>query len=344
MKRRVEVWSVKKLNKERSRISFPEYQREKSLWPREKKSLFIDSILRDLDVPKLYFNLLEDKSIEVIDGQQRLWSIWEFLDDQYRYIQEGSPQFFSKMTEKKRRQIEGYKFQVTVFDDADDDYLRVLFVRLQLGLLLNTGEKLHAAKGQMKQLVFQKLARHTFIKQIGIQERRYARETLCAQICINSFIKATLNSFSRTRYDGLLYFFKMYENPQGKDLELVNIQSKRISSVLDQLSQCFAGNTKNLRNRLYILSIYLFIEELVFNAGDLSNKEQKLLANFFSQLWERFREESKLGIDRKNRELYSFQALLSSAPGEAYQIERRHHKLSEYYGHFRKTGEIKGDR
>lgn len=69
MKRRVEDWSVKKLNKERTRISFPEYQREKSLWPREKKSLFIDSILRDLDIPKLYFNLLEDKSIEVIDGQ-----------------------------------------------------------------------------------------------------------------------------------------------------------------------------------------------------------------------------------------------------------------------------------
>ena len=344
MKRQVEDWSVAKLSKERARISFPEYQREKSLWTREKKSLFIDSILRDLDIPKLYFNLLKDKSIEVIDGQQRLWSIWEFLDDQYRYIEEGRPQFFSKLSKKKRQQIEGYKFQVTVFEDADDDYLRVLFVRLQLGLLLNTGEKLHAAKGQMKHLVFHKLARHTFIKQIGIQKRRYAKETLCAQICINSFTRANLNMFARTRYEDLSHFFNIYENPQGKDLELFNIQSNKITVLLDQLSQCFAGKINNLKNRLYILSIYLFIEDLVVKGGKLSTKELKLISNFVFQLWKRLREESKLGIDRKNRELYSFQTLLSSAPGEAYQIERRHQKLNEYYAHFIKTGKIKGDR
>jgi len=47
--------------------------------------LLIDSILRDIDIPKLYFNRLEDGTIEVIDGQQRLWSVWEFLDDDYEY-------------------------------------------------------------------------------------------------------------------------------------------------------------------------------------------------------------------------------------------------------------------
>lgn len=78
MKRRIQTWSVKKLDEQRTRISFPEYQREKSLWTDEKKSLLIDSILRDIDIPKLYFNILKDKNIEVIDGQQRLWSIWDF--------------------------------------------------------------------------------------------------------------------------------------------------------------------------------------------------------------------------------------------------------------------------
>ena len=68
MRRKVESWSVAKLQKERTRISFPEYQREKSLWPPEKKSMLIDSILRDIDIPKLYFNELVDKSIEVVDG------------------------------------------------------------------------------------------------------------------------------------------------------------------------------------------------------------------------------------------------------------------------------------
>jgi uncharacterized protein with ParB-like and HNH nuclease domain len=98
MKRKVEPWTVKKLYQERSRTSFPEYQREKQLWSDEKKSTLIDSILRDIDIPKLYFNRLKDKSYEVIDGQQRLWSIWDFIDGQYSYKAEGKELRFADMT------------------------------------------------------------------------------------------------------------------------------------------------------------------------------------------------------------------------------------------------------
>lgn len=117
MKRRVEDWTVEKLEKERNAITFPEYQREKSLWPVDKKRLLIDSILRDIDIPKLYFNRLRDKTIEVVDGQQRLWSIWEFLDDIYSYEAKGRL-FFSKMSAIQRRAIKDYTFQVTVFEEG----------------------------------------------------------------------------------------------------------------------------------------------------------------------------------------------------------------------------------
>ena len=344
MKRKTENWSVERLNKERTRISFPEYQREKSLWSNGKKSKLIDSILHDYDIPKLYFNLLRDKNIEVIDGQQRLWSVFEFLNDEFQYESDGKRQYFSRMTPTQKRKILDYKFQATVLEEAEEDYLRELFIRLQIALLLNTGEKLHAAKGKMKRLVFEQLARHSFIKQIGISKKRFAKQTLCAQICINSFNRKKLGSFARTRYEDLEHFFSEYVDPKGQDLGLFNMQSKRISDVLDQLSECFGGNTKNLRNRSYILSIYLFMEELVGKEGKLSVREQKTFSNFASQLQKRLREESKLGMDRKNRELYSFQTLLSSAPGEAYQIERRHQKLGGYFEHFEKTGKIKGDR
>ena len=247
MKRKIEDWSVEKLDKENPRISFPEYQREKSLWSNVKKSTLIDSILRDFDIPKLYFNLRENKNIEVIDGQQRLWSVWEFLNDEYKYVAGGKRTLFSKMTPSEKQKIRNYKFQVTVFEEADDDYLRELFVRLQIALLLNTGEKLHAAKGKMKQLTFDKLARHSFIEQIGISDKRYAKQTLCAQICINSFNRKKLATFSRTRYEDLEHFFIEYVDPKGKDLELFTGQSKRISGVLDQLLQCFGVRPKILR-------------------------------------------------------------------------------------------------
>ena len=114
MKRKIENWTVEKLEKERNSITFPEYQREKSLWRDEKKSLLIDLILKDIDIPKLYFNRLKDKTIEVIDGQQRLWSIWEFVDDIYPYHTDKKRLRFSEMSASQRREIQDYTFQVTV--------------------------------------------------------------------------------------------------------------------------------------------------------------------------------------------------------------------------------------
>jgi len=340
MKRRVENWTVERLHKARARISFPEYQRQPNLWSIEKKGLLIDSILQDIDIPKLYFNEAEDRSLEVVDGQQRLWAIWGFIDDEYSYTPDGKRQKFSELSPDQRDAIVSYSLQVSIIKNATDEYLRELFLRLQLGLLLVMGEKLNAATGNMKDFVFKRLAKQKFIRGVRIVSRRFAKETLCAQIAINSFTRAKLGSFSRTRYEDLLSFFKEYEHPQGRDLELLRKQTKRILELVDDLWECFGTRTGELNNRSYILSVYLFFEEIHMTIG---TNDRARFAQFSFALWKRLKEEISKGIDRSNRELYSFEALLSSAPGEKYQIERRHQKLIEYYEHYKKTAKIKGD-
>ena len=42
-------------------------------------------IWNDIDIPKLYFYDLGKNNYEVIDGQQRLWAIWEYVDNEYSY-------------------------------------------------------------------------------------------------------------------------------------------------------------------------------------------------------------------------------------------------------------------
>lgn len=342
MKRRVEDWSVDDLQRKRAQISFPEYQRQPNLWSDEKKGLLIDSILRDIDIPKLYFNQTKDKMYEVVDGQQRLWAIWGYLDDNFIYIRDGGGKKFSQLSKQQRDAITTYPLQVTVLQDADDDYLRELFVRLQLGLLLITGEKLRAATGEMREFVFNKLASHPFMTALGIPERRYAKETLCAQICINSFTRKKNGSFARTRYEDLLFFFKEYEHPQGSDIVLFREQKRKIAAVLDDLATAFGNRAKELRNRSYVLSLYLFFEE---NRESIlaTTQERKRFVEFAFLLWRRLKDEASAGMDRTNRELYSFDTLLSSAPGEKYQIERRDVKLNEYFEHYKKARKIKGD-
>ena len=69
------------------RIVIPDYQRDAEQWDHRKESLFIESLLNNLTTPALFFlDNQDDKSIEVIDGQQRLTTIRKYFDGEFGLI------------------------------------------------------------------------------------------------------------------------------------------------------------------------------------------------------------------------------------------------------------------
>ncbi|MCK5180413.1 MAG: DUF262 domain-containing protein [Candidatus Pacebacteria bacterium] len=62
----------------------PTYQRS-SVWKPEQKQMLIDSILRKIDIPKIYLRETKNKDYqyEIIDGQQRMRAIWDFLKNDF---------------------------------------------------------------------------------------------------------------------------------------------------------------------------------------------------------------------------------------------------------------------
>ena len=66
-----------------------DYQRQSGLWPLNARSYFIDTILNSFPFPKI--TLLQKIDLktqktnrEVIDGQQRIMAIEEFVDDKLK--------------------------------------------------------------------------------------------------------------------------------------------------------------------------------------------------------------------------------------------------------------------
>src|SRR6476660_3272772 len=67
----------------------PSYQRQSGVWSLKKRRLLIDSIFNQYDIPKIYLHEFEEpkkmegvnKYYSVIDGKQRLETIWEFIDN-----------------------------------------------------------------------------------------------------------------------------------------------------------------------------------------------------------------------------------------------------------------------
>ena len=90
--RKSNTMTISSLNEGRILKKFnldPEYQR-KSVWSDEQQSLLIDSILKNIPIPPIFLRENIDKKgktwFEVIDGKQRLNSIFKFIDNEIATI------------------------------------------------------------------------------------------------------------------------------------------------------------------------------------------------------------------------------------------------------------------
>ena len=70
---------VENVNSERLLLEL-RYQR-KYVWDEGKASRLIESLLLNVPIPVVYLAETEDGVLEVVDGQQRLRSIWRFISD-----------------------------------------------------------------------------------------------------------------------------------------------------------------------------------------------------------------------------------------------------------------------
>lgn len=66
------------------RVVIPDYQRDAEQWDERKESIFIESILNNLTIPAFFFAENDDGTIEVVDGQQRLNTLYKFSQDKLK--------------------------------------------------------------------------------------------------------------------------------------------------------------------------------------------------------------------------------------------------------------------
>src|SRR5687767_3766388 len=159
------------------------YQREGAVWSIEQQQLFIDSLLNGYDVPKIYLHdlrgLQPTKVYAIVDGKQRLTTIWRFLRDElslasdYKTIQANIPdeatsvpapaagQRFSELDPAWQSVLRATYLSVVLIQNATAADIEDLFARLNNGEPLNAAEKRNAIGGSMAGLA-REVARHPF--------------------------------------------------------------------------------------------------------------------------------------------------------------------------------------
>lgn len=138
-----------------------DYQR-KLVWKRQHKFDFISTILKNYPFPEVYLapgSLDQEKLIlvdEVVDGQQRLTTIRDYIDGRDVFSLEKIPiKKFSELTPDEKSRFLNYEVSIRYLKNALPDQIREIFQRInRTDYALNKVERLNAQWGESEFVCF----------------------------------------------------------------------------------------------------------------------------------------------------------------------------------------------
>lgn len=149
----------------------PEFLRN-AIWPHPAKAYLIDTIINDLPIPLFFLQRTASAqsgrpSYRVIDGQQRLRAIFDFLDDRFRLTQSAKEskyfnKHFSELPKELQDHIRNYDLNVEELSGYSDNDIRDMFVRMNKYLVQLSRQELRHAKASGKF--------HDFVERLGRED------------------------------------------------------------------------------------------------------------------------------------------------------------------------------
>lgn len=130
----------------------PGYERNRVWKDKKKKSLLIESLMLRIPIPAFYFYENEDTRFQVIDGQQRLATIHEFVNNQFRltgleYLRDTCDRkFFKDIDLRYQQRIYRTQIAVNILDArSPKEVIYDIFRRINTGgMKLNPQEMRNA--------------------------------------------------------------------------------------------------------------------------------------------------------------------------------------------------------
>ncbi|PSO13392.1 hypothetical protein C7E20_03100 [Sphingobium sp. AEW4] len=290
-----------KVYKRRDRYEIPDWQRDE-VWDPPRKQALIDSILRGWRLPKFYFVASSTKpvSYEVVDGQQRLATIFEFLSDELELTDETAAEFggkrYSELPDQVSDQVDDFEIDFDEIEDASDEDLMEFFQRLQSGIQLNSSERLNAINSKLKTFC-KKMAKHKFFtEKVSFENKRFAHFDVVAKVAALEVegVGAGL------RYSDVKAVFESQKSFSDKSQVAV-----RIKGALDFLASAIPDKSPAFRSRSMTQSFITMICHLY--GKDALNGKEAQIAKFAETFVSGLASEVEKGQSATDGDFISFQ-------------------------------------
>lgn len=185
MKVEQESWTIKQLVEKKDKIELTPVWQRGPAWKLPRQVLLLDSILRGMDIPKVYLRKLAHGMFthDAVDGQQRLRTIWMFHAGQIGLThpdplppiedEDIQGKKFSQLSKKLRDRFDEFKVSIGEITASRTDEIRNLFARLQMGVSLNPAELRNAMDGPLRYSIDSTARLHPFFIDCRISSDRF---------------------------------------------------------------------------------------------------------------------------------------------------------------------------
>lgn len=306
------------------RINFgPDYQRG-LVWNDLQKARLIDSILRGFDLPKFYFrdSTISEYQFDVVDGQQRLTTIHEFIQGKFALSNESSdlPDFgnlsgmyHENLPIEAVQRLDGYQLQISIISDATNDEIRQLFLRLQEGVSLNSAEKRNAVGGKMRDFIHGIASTFPIFDRLSIKTARFERQDYLSHV-----VQLELAGGSHDVKAADL--MRMYANHDEFD-ENSKVANK-VKKVLRFMEKVFPDEETGLSYKWPFVDLYLVLSKLM-DSYSLSSDDASAVRKAF------------INFEAKRKQVGSSQEKIDALISSNDPIDR---DLAHYVGAFKAEG------
>ena len=230
MKIKQQQWTIERLIKDKDKINInPAWQRGPA-WQLPRQILLIDSILRGMDIPKIYLRALTPGGLhthDAVDGQQRLRSIYDFkaeifiLDHPEKLLPiegiEVAGLSYKTINDNLRQRFNDFEISVAEIESSSRDEIINLFFRLQMGVSLNPAELRNATNKPLRHVIDALATSHEFFLNSKVANSRYKRQDYAA----HAFAVAAYGTSKDIKAPNLLSLYEEYD--QNRSVEVLKL-------------------------------------------------------------------------------------------------------------------------
>jgi hypothetical protein len=312
----------------------PTYQRESGIWSDDKKQLFVDSLRKQYDIPKVYLHDLRGnhptKEFAVIDGKQRLDAIWCFLNDEFPLGNLDKQQgiSFSELASEEQEEFKSKTLDCVLVQDADEEDVEELFSRLNNGEALNAAEQRNAYGGRMAKLVADLGHKNSFfVKKTKFSSKRYAN--LQAAVKLALIEKSELSGSDPICDLKKKYLDKLVKDGRKMPVSEIRTLRSTVEKRLAAMTRIFSDDDALLDKQAYVPMYYLLVRHLndTYARKGLDSKIHAALESFKVERAENL----KLPEEDRDPVLTEFGRLIQQGTDDRGSLETRVQNLTRYF-------------